>query len=437
MVSTNLPYKAGAARVCITPSEPLWLAGYAARTEPARGTISDLYASAVAIEDASGERFVIASADLIAVTKMLADPIAEIVQRETGLPRQRLLLAATHTHYGPEYRPDKALFFKIPPQWAAKFDAVAKRLVEAIANVIIEALQRMEPARVIARQTSAGFAHNRRRTGVVGGEASTEDIFDHDVPVLDVLDATGKRKAVVFGYACHNTTLEPGDCRYCADWAGVAKRRIAAAHPGAVPLFIAGAGADQNPDPRGTLELSQQYGRELADAILDELADDSSGHEITGPIRVAAEEVDLPLEPVTRERLDAMLASDDPPKRVKARFLLDQMDRGEELITSYPAPVQVARFGQELLLVALSGEPVVDWAMKFKNFLDVKARRIWVAGYCNDMYGYVPTRRIQREGGYEGGRANLWSWIPAPFNEELEDRISAAVGRLVRAVLDE
>ena len=49
---------------------------------------------------------------------------------------------------------------------------------------------------------------------------------------------------------------------------------------------------------------------------------------------------------------------------------------------------------------------------------------IWVAGYCNDIFDYVPTRRIQAEGGYEGGRANLWNWIPAPFTEDVEDRIT-------------
>ena len=42
----NLNYQAGTASVCITPDEPLWLAGYAARTAPARGRNSDLYADA-------------------------------------------------------------------------------------------------------------------------------------------------------------------------------------------------------------------------------------------------------------------------------------------------------------------------------------------------------------------------------------------------------
>ena len=130
-----------------------------------------------------------------------------------------------------------------------------------------------------------------------------------------------------------------------------------------------------------------------------------------------------------------MLHSDDPPQQVKAKFLIDQLERGEELITSYIAPIQVVHFGSELLLVALSGEPVIDWAHKFKREYSGRATPlVWVAGYCNDIFDYVPTRRIQAEGGYEGGRANLWNWIPTPFTEDVEDRITAAVGRLVSRV---
>ncbi len=269
--------------------------------------------------------------------------------------------------------------------------------------------------------------------------ASSEDLFDHDVPVLECVDASGHRRAVVFGYACHNTTIPPEDLRYCGDWAGFAKAQLEQANPGVTALFIPGAGADQEPEPRGSVELSRQYGQALAAAVQEALT--AVGEEITGPIRAELEEVPLALDPVTPDSLSRMLESDDAPQRVKAKFLLDQLDRGEQLITSYSAPVQVVRIGDELLMVALSGEPVVDWAHKFKHEFSQlrfggRPPQIWVAGYCNDMFGYVPTRRIQAEGGYEGGRANLWSWLPAPFTEDVDDRIAGAVRRLVGRVGD-
>ena len=59
---------------------------------------------------------------------------------------------------------------------------------------------------------------------------------------------------------------------------------------------------------------------------------------------------------------------------------------------------------------------------------------MWVAGYSNDVFGYVPSVRVLREGGYEGGRANLWSWVPAPFRDDLEDRLTSAIHQLVEKV---
>jgi hypothetical protein len=443
-----LTYKAGTASLCITPDEPLWLAGYAARTAPPRGKISDLYASALALEDEAGRRFVMASIDLIAITRTIADPVAEAIQRRHGLSRGQLLLAATHTHYGPEFRPGKQVFFQIPAEIAAKMPAVAEQLVAALVQVIDQALLRLEPARLFARKTLVGFAHNRRRHGVRDGKPSPEDLVDHEVPVLDCMDAAGQRKAIVFGYACHNTTIPPEDLRYCGDWAGFACQQLEQENPESVAMFIPGAGADQDPEPRGSIELSRRYGCEMADAVQNSF--DEPGIEIAGPIRAEWEDVPLPLEVVTRNAIKSMVESDDPPQRVKGKFLLDQLERGEQLITSYRIPVQVVRLGNELLIVALSGEPVVDWAHKIKQcagdwvqgagILAPRPRPpapcplVWVAGYCNDMFGYLPTRRVQTEGGYEGGRANLWSPIPAPFTDDVEERITAVVHRLVEQV---
>jgi hypothetical protein len=445
-VERVLNYWAGAAKVCITPEEPRWLAGYASRTAPARGKISDLYASALALAGDHGGGIVIASIDLIAVTPDIVYPVLLNAFENHGIQKEQLLIAATHTHYGPEFRREKARFFGIPDNDAAALASVADKLEGALYQAIELAISRMGPVRVFARQTKAGFAHNRRRRGVKDGTPSSEDMVDHDVPVLECVDAAGHRKAIVFGYACHNTTIPPGDLRYCGDWAGFAKTRLEQSFPDAVAIFIPGAAADQDPEPSGSVELSQQHGRELADAIEQELQ--QPGDEITGPIRSADEFVNLPLRAIDRQQLHSMLESGDPPQQVKAKFLLDALDGGETLRTTYSAPVQVVRLGDELMIVALSGEPVIDWALKLKrelsDMLDTPGSSVsalgsqaskpmvWVAGYCHDMFGYLPTRRVQREGGYEGGRANLWSAIPAPFTEEAEDLITDAVRRLVQ-----
>jgi hypothetical protein len=415
-----MTWKAGTSSVVITPDEPLWLAGYAARVQPAQGKISDLHAKALALQDASGARFVLLTVDLIALTPLHTEPVAQRLHARHALPREHLLFAASHTHYGPEIRPDKARFFGIPPEYAARIDAAAERVRRAMIEVADRALADLRPARLLVRQTKATFADNRRAHG---------DVVDHDVPVLAVTADDGKPLAVVFGYACHNTTIPPEDCRYCGDWAGFAQAQIEQENPGCTALFVTGAAADQNPHPRGSVELSQRYGRALADAVTTSLR--SPGRAIAPRLRVAYEQTPLPLQPVDRAELEAKLTSSDMPVARKAKFLLDALDRGETLITEYPAPIQVVRFGDELLLIALSGEPVNDYAHRCKSDLIGIVPQIWVAGYCNDMFGYVPTRRIQLEGGYEGGRANLWSWVPAPFDETVEPRVVDAVHRLV------
>jgi neutral ceramidase len=425
-------FHAGTAIVTYTPDEPLWLAGYAARGEPARSAASDLRASALALKDETGAILVLVSIDIIAVPRALADAVIADVQARHAIPRERFVFAASHTHYAPEIRPDKIVFFHIPPQYAAKIGPTFEHVRQAITQAALAAIaDASDPVRLFARRTTANFAHNRRRAGVKGGTPSTDDVLDNDVPILDIVHArTGERKAIVFGYACHNTTIPPEDLRYCADWAGFAKTQLERDNPGATVLFVTGAGADQNPEPRGTLALAQQYGREIANAVQQAISSGGST-EITGPIRVAMDQVELALQPVTRDSLEQNLTSEDMPTRRKAKFLLDQIAAGRKLITSYPAPMQAMRFGDELLMIAMSGEPVVDWSHKFKREFASRARHVWVAGYCNDMYGYLPTRRVQLEGGYEGGRANLWSWVPAPWTDDVEDRVTDGIRLLV------
>jgi hypothetical protein len=155
--------------------------------------------------------------------------------------------------------------------------------------------------------------------------------------------------------------------------------------------------------------------------------------ELPGPLRIAYSETLLDFEPVPcREQLEADLTCDDLPKRTKARYLLDALDSGQPLPTTYPCPLQAINFGNQMLLIAMSAEPVVQFALDFKK--QYGPRMVWVAGYCNDMFGYIATEEIQEQGGYEGGRAFLWSALPGPFTRDTERRIREAVDRLVREV---
>jgi len=240
----------------------------------------------------------------------------------------------------------------------------------------------------------------------------------------------GALRAILFGYACHCTTLS--FYQFCGDYAGFAQQYLEQAHPGTTALFMAGCGGDQNPYPRhgdGALDFCRQHGRALANAV--EAALVGPPRPVAGPLRTAWEEITLEFaEPPSREVLEQQAKSKDKYERAHAEFLLQELDRNGAITTTYPYPVQVVRFGETVTMVALAGEVVVDYALRFKRELAGPA--VWVAGYSNDVFGYVPSLRVLKEGGYEGGGAMRYTPLPGPFAPSVEQRIVKAVHRLAR-----
>jgi neutral ceramidase len=106
------------------------------------------------------------------------------------------------------------------------------------------------------------------------------------------------------------------------------------------------------------------------------------------------------------------------------------MDRGEKLITSYAAPVQVLRFGNAFTMVGLSGETCVDYALRLRR--ELPDERLWVAGYCNDVFAYVPSMRILTEGGYEADFSMYYYGFPTRFAPEVENALVNKALELVK-----
>jgi len=90
--------------------------------------------------------------------------------------------------------------------------------------------------------------------------------------------------------------------------------------------------------------------------------------------------------------------------------------------------VHVVRFGGDLVLVAMPGETVVDYSLRIKAELAGPA--VWVAGYSNDVFGYLPSLRVLQEGGYEGGGAMRYTSLPGPFAPSVEKLIVDKVHEL-------
>ena len=111
--------------------------------------------------------------------------------------------------------------------------------------------------------------------------------------------------------------------------------------------------------------------------------------------------------------------------------MLAAYDAGQP-VRQTPYPVQAVRFGRDLTLLALGGEPVVDYALRLKR--ELPGENLIVAGYCHDVMCYIPSRRVLLEGGYEAVDNTIYYGQPGPFAETIEDAILTAVRRVTVAV---
>ena len=101
-----------------------------------------------------------------------------------------------------------------------------------------------------------------------------------------------------------------------------------------------------------------------------------------------------------------------------------QLKTTGKLPKTYPYPLQCWRVG-DLLWLSMGGEVVVDYSLQFKKSF---GPRTWVTSYANDVMAYIPSRRVLREGGYEGGGAMRYTRStphPGPWAESIEQRLVA------------
>jgi hypothetical protein len=407
----------------------MWMSGYAARNHPSEGKLQDLWVKALAIEDHAGQKLVVMTSDLVGISRELADAVAEEVQRRTRLPRERLLLTVSHTHCGPVIRASLADAYDMPPEEWRKVDAYTDQLRAWMIDTIVAALADLKPAKLSYGNGVARFAANRRQPTTAGVALGTnpKGPVDHNVPLLKVESADGKLLAVLFGYACHNTTLD--FYKWCGDYAGFAQEYLEKKHPRATAMFWTGCGADANPAPRRSVELCEKHGEELADAVEATLSSPLTA--IRGPIEARFARISLPLDKLpTRERLSADLLDKNSAVRRRAARLLKMLDADGKLDEAYRHyPVQVIRLGDRLIWVALGGEVVVDYAIRLKKELGA-SRPIWITAYANDVMAYIPSLRVLKEGGYEADTSMIYYGLPTKWAPTVEERIIAKVHEL-------
>ncbi|HNW56162.1 MAG TPA: neutral/alkaline non-lysosomal ceramidase N-terminal domain-containing protein [Bacteroidales bacterium] len=420
-------WRAGVARTLITPQEPMWMAGYAFRDHPAEGTVNDLWAKALILEDMKGNRALLITTDIESFPKYTSDRIRNRIKETYGLEKAQIILNGSHTHSGPVIQGMYDVIYTNDPGELKKVRDYSLKFEDKIVALVGEAIKSMKPAQIYSQNGVTRFQVNRRNNSEKDFLKQTEikGPNDYAVPVLKITDASGTMMAVAFGYACHNTTLSAYE--WCGDYAGFAQEELEKMHPGLTAMFFQGAGADQNPIPRGTVALARQYGKTLAAATERVLSEEM--HELKPIIKTRYSEIKLEFEkPMTKDELKKIISESEGYIKSWAEDYLQRNEKDQPIMTSYKYPLQIWKLGDQAI-IGMGGEVVVDYAIKLKQTF---GQDIFVMGYCNDVMAYIPTAETLKEGGYEGAISQMAFGLPAVWKANIETEIIDEIHRLAR-----
>jgi hypothetical protein len=430
-VFVSASWQAGVAKADITPTESVPLAGYGGKTRMSQRVEHAIWLKALALKDDAGAVSVLVTADLVGLSDKMIAVIAKTAAEKHGVARERLILNASHNHSCPVTEDVLWLYYEFTSEEAAAKDRYTRMVYTKYDEVIGAAIAALKPAELSFEQGLAGVAVNRRRSRGPESRALGGQV-DQDVPVIAVKSGNGLQ-AVVFGYSCHTTAL--GGLSINGDYAGFAQLELEKSIPGCTALFVQNCGGDANPLPRirgrdaEATQLAGMYGHILAEAVRQVIA--APMKPLTEPLKVAMGETELMLQPgLPLEELKLRVPNlSGMPKREFEHFI-----RQYEMLGSPPDrvkyPVQVWSFGSELTFIALTGETVVDYSLKFKAAHGWNTT--WVCGYNNDLLSYVPSLRVLKEGGYEGVSGMYEYGHRAPYTEDVEQPITAKVEELVK-----
>jgi hypothetical protein len=396
--------KVGAAKVDITPPLGCRMDGFESRTSGATGIHDPLHARAIVAEGADGTTVALMVADLLQVEQRLQDQVAAQVLERTGIPREHLQLAGTHTHSGPAQREPSEMERTIGNRIADAITLAWEGRRDAVAAMGIGHVD--------------GIAGNRRPAGGPVDDRVTVTRFD----ALD-----GSPIATHVNYGCHPTTLGPNNTLYTADYPGFLCRFVDEA-VGGVTIFSTGPQGDVNPggySPEGsmvgvvvpwrTFESAERYGRILADCTLAvrEGLTPAASSRVWGTSRIVELRRKRLPDPVVarqaavvaREAERTVTAADltwDATYHalVAAAYAELIADQAEDPGRDGPVEVRASALAVgPLLHLGVSGELFVALGQQMRHALGED--RTCIAALCDGTIGYIPTADAFAVGAYE------------------------------------
>lgn len=363
--------------------------------------LDPLYARA-AVFECDATTIGLIAIDVLSIRWTTTEQIRRGIEDRTGVPGDRVMIAASHTHGGPP----TTNCGDVP-----RDEAYLHSLIEHCIAAFSEAYASRQPARVaFGRSSEFDVAFNRRvvmRDGTTRthGRLSDPDALciegpmDPEVSVIAARSTSGDPLGVIVNFACHPTE-RCGDEVFTASWPGYMASELAR-RGWPHTLFLNGAAGDVCPtDPSrdGAGRPMAETGSIMATAAERALGDDARWFDdarlMAGRLRI-----DLPYREPTHEQISGTVRGAqrfvDPD--IYNRWMPHLVERIRTRQTQ-PAEVQALHLGEHAL-VSVPAELFCQLGLQIKE--RTHPHRTAVVGYANGMVGYVPHADAFDRGGYE------------------------------------
>ena len=426
-MNANSAFRAGAAKVDITPRVGCWLEGIP-RAQPSNAIHDPLRARALVLEE-SGNRICLVSCDLIGFTTEFCNGMRENVARALGTTADNVVITCAHNHSGPATIGILGDAERVDRDYLNELSA---KLVQ----ICLEAANKAEPALLGVGQGQETTVSEYRRLWTKDGrivmnweEFPQDQIVgpaeegDPDLGVVKIVTTSGQTIAVVFNYACHPNSMPGDNFTITADFPGYAADLIEETL-GGIALFTNGA--------QGSVDIEGFEGRDfqgvekrgeaLGQAVLKtcqviELQPDPivrcARHVFLLPYReIAPETLQWARDIASKATGEAVTLRDGISDEMKADNILWLAGRREAGVDFEMVGIRLG----EAVFFTIPGELFTEIGIRMKTLS--RPLQGHVLGLANGYHGYIPTAKASAEGGYATDAAS-----GAHFAENAEDII--------------
>jgi hypothetical protein len=400
--SQNTVLQAGISKIDITPTENLYLGGYAdsGRIGSSDGVYGKIYIRALVLDD-DINRIVFIEADIVSLPPEDYVPVKKFISSKTGIPFQNIMLGCVHNHSAP-YPDERNKNSNWSMQLNNKFVSVVKNAIADLepvkfgggtgkSNIGMNRRKKMEDTTsyISFDENNASQSYGKYKTdkpvkihemeGVCRLGNNPNGSIDDEVGILRIDKISGKPKAVFVNYACHGTSLGCRNNKISPEWNGHMLEYIEKEITGVTGIFVQGAAGDINPRFVGgldgyidNLEKTKELGYEIGKVVVKVFSDINTAQPVAAQIKLVHKDITCPRKYAAVVENFRNTTIDVPTSAIK----IDQF-----AWVTFPGEL-FHEIGQDIKTITHS-------------------RYSFIVGYCNGDVGYLPTQQAHSEGGYE------------------------------------